>query len=348
MSLRPISASTGAGCEQHPAGAIPGPMLLRGRGLALARAGWLAISVLAASLFLAGIPFGFQRLQSICTDSAACGLAPEDGRVLRDLGLSPNSYAAYMMALELIRWLGFIGVGVIIFRRRSSDRMALLAALMLVTLGTSVSTGVETLAEADPAWRLPYLFVGFLGWTLVFSFFYLFPDGRFVPPWTRTVVLWWSVFLALFIFFPGWPFSPQRWPDWLEGLAWAAAWFTGLGAQVYRYARISGPSQRQQTKWVVYGLAVAVATGAVGVSLYTFFYPPLAEPGLPGLLGDIALAPLLTGLFLIVPLSIALAILRDRLWDIDLVINRTLVYAALTAIVAGLYALIVAGLGALL
>ena len=98
-------------------------------------------------------------------------------------------------------------------------------------------------------------------------------------------------------------------------------------AQVYRYRRVSTPIQRQQTKWVVYSMAVSLT--AV-VALLAIFQP------LPGSLLsslDIIANLLLT----LIPISLAIAIQRYRLYDIDILINRTLVYGTLTALVFLIY-----------
>ena len=101
--------------------------------------------------------------------------------------------------------------------------------------------------------------------------------------------------------------------------------------------------QRQQTKWVVFGV-VAAWLVAIGLLLPFYFYPSLDQPG--SLYNVISTMPI-TFSMLLIPLSIGVAILKYRLFDIDLLINRTLVYGALTAAVVGLYVLIVGTLGAL-
>jgi hypothetical protein len=104
-------------------------------------------------------------------------------------------------------------------------------------------------------------------------------------------------------------------------------------AQVYRYARVSDPIQRQQTKWVVFGVAVAVA----GV-LTTIFTVGAAVDLPPEEVGQRMLSMLLMDAFvLLIPLSIGVAVLRSRLLEIDVLINRTLVYGALTAALALVY-----------
>jgi hypothetical protein len=108
-----------------------------------------------------------------------------------------------------------------------------------------------------------------------------------------------------------------------------------IGSQVYRFWRRSDAVQRQQTKLVVYVLAmVAIMLGVV---------EPLAfRPPNPERLGlDLIVASVqwyLFGLtFALVPAAIGLAILRYRLWDIDVVIRRTLVYSILTGLLALTY-----------
>jgi len=119
----------------------------------------------------------------------------------------------------------------------------------------------------------------------------------------------------------------------------------GVGAvQLYRYVRVSTPVERQQTKWVVYGVSVALAGMLLGTVLMRSFPGPFRGDSRWYVIvfGVIYLSPLL------IPLSFGLAILRSRLWEIDLLINRTLVYGALTASVVGAYILVVGSLGALL
>jgi two-component system NarL family sensor kinase len=107
-----------------------------------------------------------------------------------------------------------------------------------------------------------------------------------------------------------------------------------VAALVVRFRRATG-EERQQFKWVAYAAAVLTAAFVV-VSLW-----PDLDPSLVGR------ALFLVG-FTAVPAAVGIAILKYRLYDIDLIINRTLVYGALTTIVVGLYALVVGGIGTLL
>jgi len=117
-----------------------------------------------------------------------------------------------------------------------------------------------------------------------------------------------------------------------------------LLVQVYRYRRVSTPMQRQQTKWVVYGVTLGVGGFLLLTSLGGFFPSYLLVGSLANLIANAAGI----GLMLLLPLSIGFAVLRSRLWDIDILINRTLVYGALTVILTGVYVGLVFGLQALL
>jgi hypothetical protein len=103
--------------------------------------------------------------------------------------------------------------------------------------------------------------------------------------------------------------------------------------QLYRYRRVSSPIERQQTKWVVFGIATP-ATVFVGATILYLIFPVLAEPSSLYL---VAYDVVSTFLLLIIPLSFGFAMLRSRLWDIDVIINRTLVYGTLTALLALVY-----------
>jgi hypothetical protein len=100
---------------------------------------------------------------------------------------------------------------------------------------------------------------------------------------------------------------------------------------IARFRRSQG-IERLQLKWVAYWAALEVVAFLVAGTMAQIYG---AEDS--GLLGAIAWYTTVFGLALGLPLVIAIAILRYRLWEIDVLINRTLVYVPLTALVAGLY-----------
>jgi hypothetical protein len=166
---------------------------------------------------------------------------------------------------------------------------------------------------------------------------YLFPDGRFVPRWTRPL----AVFaVASNIFLNAYPDAFSRLPPWVLGAIFLVNGGSGVVAQIYRYARVSGPVQRQQTKWVIFGLAATMVV-ILGRYVPMLIFPSLSTSSSPYFLVSTYVYP--PGLLLI-PLTLGIAILRYRLWDIDILINRTLVYGTLTAILALLYFGLVLGL----
>jgi signal transduction histidine kinase len=181
----------------------------------------------------------------------------------------------------------------------------------------------------------------FLDWTFISLFFFLFPNGRFVPRWTWLLALFIVTLQVPWTLFPDSPLSPDTWPPVLQTLVFLLMWGSGVFAQVYRYRRVSDPVERQQTKRVVFGATVAVV-GGVGLSLPALAIPTLAQPGSLYLLAIATLGPLP---FLCIPLTIGVAIQRYRLWNIDPIINRTLVYSLLTGSIIGLYILVVGYLG---
>jgi hypothetical protein len=104
---------------------------------------------------------------------------------------------------------------------------------------------------------------------------------------------------------------------------------------VYRYRRASDPVQRQQTKWVVFGIVVSFGGYLALVVLQglTVGFDGTRSHPLTVMLIQTAI----TALFLGIPLSIGVAVLRSGLWDVDVVINRALVYGSLTLTLALVY-----------
>jgi hypothetical protein len=168
---------------------------------------------------------------------------------------------------------------------------------------------------------------------LFFVFFYLFPDGRFVPLWTRWLAAVWVAREIARYFFPDSPFSPWSWPPLLTLLEALVSAGTCIFAQIYRYTRVSGPVERQQTKWVIFGMTLAVV-GFFVFAVPNVFLSTSSRIGSSYYLISLAVMYLS---FLLIPLSLIVAILRYRLWEIDVLINRTLVYSILTVTLALVY-----------
>ncbi len=145
-------------------------------------------------------------------------------------------------------------------------------------------------------------------------------------------------------FFPFSAFNPFSRSPVLSDLIFFGQIGSYVAVQVYRYRRVSSPTQRQQTKWVVYGISMGWGGYLVNLTL-SLFFPVLTQTG--PLVAVIAGAAVYF-LLLLLPLSLGFAIVRSRLWDIDLIINRTLVYGILSICVVGVYVLVVGTLGALI
>lgn len=324
---------------------VPADVRLRGRQLAGARAVWLVVAGLVVALFGASLPAGSAYLRTVCTEGPCTGpqLSVAGARALEAAGLSVDAFAAYSLSVIVVFAAAHFVLAGLIFRRTSQDPVALLASLMLVTFGATFPPTLDWLGASDPAWFWPSAFVRTLGLCLFFVYFYVFPDGRFVPAWTRAMVPVMVAVQASASFFPSSPLSYGTWPAPLMFLLFLGWFGTAIVAQLHRYRRVSGPVERQQTKWVVFGLATALI-GFLAVVLGGTVLPAetLQNPF------GIAAAVTASYLFLLlVPLSIAMAILRQGLWDIDLLVNRTLAYGTLSAAIVALYALLVGALAAL-
>jgi len=257
------------------------------------------------------------------------------------LGLSVDFVATYVLALNIAFACCYLAVACVLFWHKSDDRMALFASFTLVTFVITFSQLVSSLPQA---WQLTVQCVGFVGSVCISLLFYLFPTGRFIPRWTRWVSVGVIVFWGAQSFLPSSPFNPLgQYPVLYIGL-FAGFIGTMVVAQVYRYRKVSSPIQRQQTKWVVFGTSVAL----LGYTLVELPYYLLLAPHFPlNLLSQLIVITAINCFVLLIPLSLGFAILRSRLWDIDIIINRTLVYGVLTSTLALIYVSLVIGVQSL-
>jgi hypothetical protein len=194
---------------------------------------------------------------------------------------------------------------------------------------------------------LPFSLVSFLGQISLFAFFLFFPNGRLVPRWMGLILLLVIIWEFLNSFpSPASPFNAP-WPDWLYLLINGVLLVTLIFSQIYRYRRISTPLQRQQTKWIFLGVT-AVIGFYIAIYFISLLFPSLHNQHSLGVaISTLVLSILYPIVFLLIPLSIGFSILRYRLYDIDVLINRTLVYGSLTALLALFYVGLVVGLQSL-
>lgn len=330
------------GCGKEEAEALVSrtPSLNRGPWLRAARLGWVMLALATVALFLLGALPYYWNMASVA-----------DSRVFLDLGYTVQEYALYTLLLNLVVLLAHNFIAAVIFWRKTDDWMALFVAYTLVANGAIIPLTVIYPSELSSALvRVLVNFIVSVGLASSISLLFLFPTGRFVPGWTRPFALAWIGFALVFPFIAGSvsdsPFSRQL-PLIFVSVGWSAV---GVYAQVYRYANVSGPTQRQQTKWAVLGLTAAVL-GPFQYVVPVVLLPALGGPFVPNILFNrigpevfaysvlfgVGVFTLFRVLTLLFPLSFTIAILRHRLWDIDILINRTLVYSAVTGTLLAVY-----------
>jgi signal transduction histidine kinase len=308
-----------------------GPADLLGNRALVVRSIWLAAVLLPLITLLVAIPARWSELVS-------------EGERLRaglgQIGISPGAYAAISIGLEIALVVVLILVAGLLFWRRPGQTMALYVSFMLIGLSVSVMS-VTAVAEIEaPIANIWFKLAGSAGWAGLFVMFYLFPDGRFVPRWTRFVTVVWVALVGSTVLFQGSLLDADSWNPLLGNGVFLGLWGTGLYAQIYRYRHVSNPAQRLQTKWVLFGFTTLMLIAAMANEVLPAFVP--MSPGATAFADWITMLALF-----LVPTSLAIAVLQYRLWDIDLIINRTLVYGVLTACVVGIYVLVVGYLGSL-
>jgi hypothetical protein len=288
------------------------------------------VFALVVGLFLASIPAHYDAIVSF-SDS---DLKPATVRAsLEASGISVQFYAVCLLSISLVSTVVWVAVAGVIFWRRADNWIALFASLSLITFGTlSLPPSLPALADQSSSVWLPIHLLALIGTVALYIFYLLFPSGRFVPRWTRWAAVLFAAHDVFYWLFPKSIFNIARSFPLLDFAVLTIFACIAIGSQMYRYRYVSSPAERHQTKWVVFGL-VSAGLGAIAFEL--------SIPGSPlGQFGPLLALALEAGLFcslLLIPLSIGVAIVHDRLWDIDIVIRRTLVYGILTASLALVY-----------
>jgi hypothetical protein len=260
--------------------------------------------------------------------------AAELEAALTGLGLPGNFFALFSLALTLLFSLTFLACGWLILLRKSQDWFGLYLALLLLIWAQGVGIFVEI---PQIAWvNALNRYLAWLMWPGLFLLLYLFPSGHITPRWARWFAWGFGLFGAYGLLITVLGFPPGSLIPVLPLVLFVL--LVGGYAQVYRY-RHAGALERQQVKWVVLAL-VLMAVSFTFISMLQNF-TGLGDPQKSGLTGALIYEMIFSAIgylaLMAVPISIVLAVLRYRLWDIDVIIRKTLVYAALTVTLAAVY-----------
>jgi hypothetical protein len=304
------------------------------RALILIIAALLVITLSQHALSLAGIPSYYQRVVSRSLPEVK---SQEQVRMSNELvaaeaaarGMDLRTYAIYTIALTLVSTLVFFGVAALILWKAQGDWFRWFTAFILFFVpGGSLFTFT---VASQIGFR--YVSAGSVLWPLFLLYLYLFPNGKAEPRWTRwpmgAIAVVHLLVQAAFLY-PGAlpPAVLASFPN-IASLVVFAGFPLILFSQVYRYLRISNRVERAQTKWVLAGLALIVLSLLV-LPLVTGNLDVMDDT--EGYLGDLD-----SLLLLLIPITIGISVLRYRLFDIDVILRKTLIYAVLTGLLALVY-----------
>lgn len=336
---------------------VYGPVLAggwRSVGISAWAVVWLAS--LAAFLLAALVYYRWDSTpiaQTVLTDPT---ITPESQafmtsyqNAIHQLGLSLPVYGGLFAGLRLLSGIPYFILSVLIMRRRSDRLMAVLFAVVLAVIGAAgrwIQANWMALPEQYPLTTVPLILLGFLLDCSVILF-YTFPDGRFVPRWTR-----WFALAALLVSFgrnilPDTILNLDHLPGLWGSLPNRIFLLVGLFALAYRYRRDATVVQKQQIRWIMAG---AVLLGVFYFAHYLIYNTPLLErwyivwTAWDTLVFELALEPGWYVAQFLFAVCIGISLFRYRLWDFDLVINRVLVYGSLTLLTMGAYLVVVSAL----
>ena len=231
-----------------------------------------------------------------------------------------------------------LALACVLFWKKASDTMALFLSFFLLLYGIVLAGPLESFTlywlpqNPDLGTHLQSVLIPVPMLVLIL----IFPTGRFVPRWTICLPPLAVLFTLLALTFDleeSVKLNTLR-AQIIYGGVWLLCFFA-MGIQAYRYRKLYTPVERQQTKWVVYGTGLWAALIILNGIPYLYLVNQPAGTPVPwwSSLSDAS-----WGLSLnILPIAFTLAIMRSRLWDIDLIIRRTLVYSTLTVTLGLVY-----------
>lgn len=260
-------------------------------------------------------------------------------RALDTLHLTPTSLAWYWIIVGAITNVMYVAIGWLLVRRGQPAGFSTYLAIVTVALGAaSEPTGIKDIYPGRPVLQMLILGLTIVAVSGFFILPLVFPDGRFVPRWTALVAIYIAVSFVMLWDAPGFLDSPA-----VNVTSTVVLIAILLGAPIYRYRRVSTPEQRRQTRVVLLGFIIGLPAFFIGDAMMRNI--DSTPRGIFFLFGFMILIQIgFNAPFL----AVGMAILSHRLFDIDVILNRTLVWLTMTLAVVGAYIGFVLGIGSLL
>lgn len=165
--------------------------------------------------------------------------------------------------------LSYLGGAIWLILNRAGRGMPLLAAYALLGFTNAKSVFADTYIVHDATspqfLEQPFFFLRVIAFSVFIIFPLLFPNGRFVPNWTRYFAIFWIGLMLLFGFFPSIPLNFMYYETFLSWSPYSYVFLLScisvpIGTQIYRYLKVSNQLEREQVKWIVIGMIFNVST----------------------------------------------------------------------------------------
>jgi hypothetical protein len=262
---------------------------------------------------------------------------------LDDYGITPQFYGHFFSFLRVAAAFPYYLLSFLIVLRGRRYLMSVLFALLLLVFGAAGPLANPlwgSLENGFPAlFRIALVFNAFISGAMVLL--YVFPDGAFTPGWTRFAAPVVVLLVAGSNLLPGSPLDYWSWAQPLPVVINLAMVASGGVALWQRYQRYSNPIQRQQIKWFLAGVLL-ILINWLGDFFTVTIYPALTGEWLfpevhDDLIREIGQETAWYISSFLLALCIGLSVFRYRLWDIDLILRRTLIYGLLSGVLVSVY-----------